>query len=356
MGSGGSKTSADTPQLEKEMQAKKARSLLSLKILLLGSGESGKSTFLRQMLKRERPFTPLELSNFGSSLRANAVQSMQVLLEQAEKFLYKFDDEAVTHVERVKSFPLGSGTVPFSVELATSIDLLWKHDTVKKVYGRRNEFWLLEAAPYFFENIVRFAQEEFVPNDTDCINARVLSTGLSSVDLELSPLSVSLVDVGGQRNERRKWLHAFSDVNAVVFVVNLADYNNVLYEDPEVNRMVEALSLFEETINNETYFADTPFYLLFNKKDLFVKMVKIVPLNFCEPFEQYKGTEDFDECIEFITEVFKSKVKGKQNRLSIFSLNSTQVSEIEVTWGAIFDNIKEIRKKEIKEGERLAAL
>lgn len=34
----------------------------------------------------------------------------------------------------------------------------------------------------------------------------------------------SLVDVGGQRSERRKWMHCFDDVKAVIFLVGLSGY------------------------------------------------------------------------------------------------------------------------------------
>jgi hypothetical protein len=48
-----------------------------------------------------------------------------------------------------------------------------------------------------------------------------------------------VVDVGGQRSERKKWIHCFDDVKAIVFVVSLAGYNQVLFEDEEMNRMHE---------------------------------------------------------------------------------------------------------------------
>ena len=53
-------------------------------------------------------------------------------------------------------------------------------------------------------------------------------------------------DMGGQRNERRKWIHAFDNVNCVVFVAALSEYDQVLFEDETQNRMEEALQLFEE--------------------------------------------------------------------------------------------------------------
>lgn len=48
----------------------------------------------------------------------------------------------------------------------------------------------------------------------------------------------SVVDVGGQRSERRKWIHCFDDVKAIIFVVALSGYNQVLFEDNSVNRCV----------------------------------------------------------------------------------------------------------------------
>jgi hypothetical protein len=48
---------------------------------------------------------------------------------------------------------------------------------------------------------------------------------------------IRVVDVGGQRNERRKWLHCFQDVKAIIFCVALSEYDLVLEEDNNVNRM-----------------------------------------------------------------------------------------------------------------------
>jgi G-protein alpha subunit len=55
-----------------------------------------------------------------------------------------------------------------------------------------------------------------------------------------------VVDVGGQRNERRKWIHCFENVKAVVYLVGLSGYNQCLYEDASVNRMQESLKLFRQ--------------------------------------------------------------------------------------------------------------
>jgi len=43
-----------------------------------------------------------------------------------------------------------------------------------------------------------------------------------------------MVDVGGQRSERKKWIHCFEGVTAIVFCVSLSAYDLVLAEDEEV--------------------------------------------------------------------------------------------------------------------------
>lgn len=88
-------------------------------------------------------------------------------------------------------------------------------------------------------------------------------------------LNFKIIDVGGQRSERRKWIHCFEDVNAVLFVVAISEYNQVLMEDGVTNRMLESLKLFESIVNNK-FFAATSFILFLNKEDLFDDKIKQV--------------------------------------------------------------------------------
>lgn len=55
-----------------------------------------------------------------------------------------------------------------------------------------------------------------------------------------------MIDVGGQRSERRKWIHCFEDVTAITFIVACSGYDQVCIEDDATNRMEESLSLWEQ--------------------------------------------------------------------------------------------------------------
>ena len=68
-----------------------------------------------------------------------------------------------------------------------------------------------------------------------------------------------MYDISGQRNERKKWIHCFENVTAVMFVADISCYDERLLKDESQNRMVEALSLFEETVK---YVASNSAYIL----------------------------------------------------------------------------------------------
>merc|ERR1712100_830153 len=65
-----------------------------------------------------------------------------------------------------------------------------------------------------------------------------------------------MYDVGGQRNERKKWIHCFDNVTAVIFVGAISEYDQVLYEDKTQNRLIEAVDLFEEIYHHLTCATD----------------------------------------------------------------------------------------------------
>ena len=47
-----------------------------------------------------------------------------------------------------------------------------------------------------------------------------------------------MVDVGGQRSERRKWIHCFENVTSIMFLVALSEYDQVLVESANEVRQV----------------------------------------------------------------------------------------------------------------------
>src|SRR5688500_17547528 len=100
-----------------------------------------------------------------------------------------------------------------------------------------------------------------------------------------------LLDVAGQRSERKKWIPYFADATGVIFVAAISEYDQVIADDGKSNRLLECIHLFTEIMNNP-YFAATPIVLFLNKCDLFRDKIKRIPLNVC--FPKYRGEQSYE--------------------------------------------------------------
>lgn len=126
----------------------------------------------------------------------------------------------------------------------------------------------------------------------------------------------SLIILGGQRSERKKWIHCFDNVTAVLFVVSMSEYDQVLAEDHRVNRMVESLKLFEETVNG-AHLCKKPFIIFFNKRDLFEE--KILRKSIHCAFPDYKGEPySVHDSSDFIVEKYLSQSKADAGKRAMY--------------------------------------
>ena len=120
--------------------------------------------------------------------------------------------------------------------MTESIESLWKDPVIPSIVDRSSEFYLMDSAPYFFENVRRIGSPDYVPNEDDVLRARSKTTGIAETRFNMGQLSIHLFDVGGQRSERKKWIHCFEAVTSIIFCVALSEYDQVLLEESGQNR------------------------------------------------------------------------------------------------------------------------
>jgi GTPase SAR1 family protein len=345
--------SIQSKNVENYLYESKIESLLDFKILLLGAGESGKSTVVKQLkVLHKVQMDDVELQSYAINIHKNTLQCMQVLLDAQNNLSISLDDpEAQRRAEIVKSFVFGADHKRVPVDIAEHIDFLWKDPSIQKVWGRRSEYWFLDATPYYIDNLHRFMEEGYSPSEEDIIMTRVRTTGIAQTDLDEGNVHFRVVDVGGQRNERKKWIHCFDDVKALLFVVNLAGYDQVMFEDPTMNRMKESLNLFSQICNNPV-FANTPIFLCLNKKDIFEQMIQTgAGLEKC--FEDYKGGADVNVALAYIQEQFQSKVKqqegtSKERIILTYFIAARFKKDVKYTWDEVKKILLEENKKQVQ--------
>jgi hypothetical protein len=106
--------------------------------------------------------------------------------------------------------------------------------------------------------------------------------------------------------------------SSILFVASLSEFDQLLYEDDTVNRMMEGISLFDEIVNSKL-FKDTPIFLFLNKIDVFTQ--KMDKKNLSELFPEYVGGNDVEAGVQFIKKKYLSKIEN-QERLRVYVTNA----------------------------------
>lgn len=190
-------------------------------------------------------------------------------------------------------------------------------------------------------------QKSYIPSNKDILFCRRKTTGVTETTFQdKSGVSFKMIDVGGQRTERRKWLKLFDNVTAVLFITSMSEYDQNLYEDENKNRMVESLELFEEILELP-YFKKTSIIVFFNKYDLFKEKIKKVDIG--KYFNHYKGGFDEDNGAKFIESIFLSKNKLHSRKIISHRTNATDTDLIK----NIFNDIKLIVLQKYLEDSKL---
>ena len=323
--------------IDREIKKDAEAARKQVKLLLLGAGESGKSTIAKQMkILHQDGFSEQERINFKPVVYANTAQSMIAILKAMESLNISFEDES--HVEDGKKLRAAAGQmedIDLSGDVGDSLKVLWDDSGIKDCYSRSREYQLNDSAAYYLDALERLCDSSYVPSEQDVLRTRVKTTGIIETKFEYKNLFFTLIDVGGQRSERKKWIHCFQDVTAIIFCVGLSAYDQLLAEDEETNRMLESLKLFDSICNNP-FFSKTSMILFLNKKDLFEEKIAISPLTIC--FPEYEGNNEFEEAAEYIREQFETQNKhGATKEIYTHFTCATDTGNVRFVFDAVSD-------------------
>jgi guanine nucleotide-binding protein G(i) subunit alpha len=92
----------------------------------------------------------------------------------------------------------------------------------------------------FFAEARRIAASNYVPSKEDVLRARAKTIAITETRFSMGQLSIHMVDVGGQRSERKKWIHNFESVTSIIFCTALSEYDQVLLE--EKNQVCDSIT------------------------------------------------------------------------------------------------------------------
>lgn len=368
---------------EKRLEAEK------IKLLLLGAGESGKSTVFKQMrILYGSAKTDDDLKMYGVVVRSNiivATRKLCILLRKL-KLEHKLDEESQAATmadfedvsgmtprqayDQISAYLVdNTATDPYPgtvdpndwvgrspragvnvnndakqfLQHVEAIRVLWQCRVMKEVWMKRSLVNVNDSHKDYLQDLTRIASPTYKPTEHDILICRIRTTQITMERYMIDQINFEVYDVGGQRSERRKWIECFEGVDAVVFVVALSEYDQNLAESKRVNRMMEALDLFESVVKNRA-FHETSIMLFLNKKDIFAEKVLYSDIGAVAHFSDYDGTaEDFDEGVLYFIQKFQDRlVDYELNEAFIHVTCATNTTNMEF----VLDSLKTIMMAE----------
>ncbi|CAH2056460.1 unnamed protein product, partial [Iphiclides podalirius] len=254
----------------------------AIKLLLLGTGESGKTTIIKQMkILHVRGFSHSERTAMIPHIRFNTHESIFEIVHNMPVLGIGIQNPRNVRAQQYLLRVGPEGLKEYTEEYFDNVRDLWQDGGVRECFKRSNEYQLIDSAEYFLDRIDLIGKEDYVPSDADILRCRQKTCGIQKIEFKVKvPKSMHggtqefwMFDVGGQRGERKKWIQVFEGIDAIWFVVACSDFDQTLREDHLQNRLKEALILFEDVWQSR-FLLEAGLIVFLNKQDLLEAKIK----------------------------------------------------------------------------------
>ncbi|KAI6655942.1 guanine nucleotide-binding protein (G protein), subunit alpha [Oopsacas minuta] len=312
------------------------RTKSELRVLLLGTGESGKTTVIKQMrINYGDGFDQESRAKLRPNIYRNIYNAVHYIINGMDTLGLKYAKSSITdrEIDSLLEVDLNAIRDQISDRHKILIKKFLADSNVKTCIQQHEKIHMTKSAVDFLDKIDEIFNPDYIPSIQDILLERTPSTGIKEYMFGLkhggNKYNFRMMDVGGQKNERRKWIHAFERVNAVIFLTAISEYDQELEEEPGSNRLSGSADLFQQVANLEWFPArDTSLILFLNKIDLFD--VKMKTISFKKYFPSYTGRDlNPDSVKSYIQQLFFSQAP-KRNIVSHYTcaIDTKQIKKI----------------------------
>lgn len=313
-----------TREIDNALNDKSRKDKNVIKLLFLGAGGSGKSTLFKQLrLLHGKGFDVNERALYKTTVHNNIISNLKTLSEGVVDDLYAKNpgpeskeeedqpsEEDAAHdliaaIENLELIDRGN----IDEKTAESLSLIWNSPEIQKKWADHNNvgesLQIQECIEYYMQekNLKRICSPDYLPTEEDILRVRARTTGVVEETLRIKNRDFQIVDVGGQRSERKKWINCFNEVTGIIYVASLIGYDQTLLEDDTTFRMKESLQVFKD-LNEKHHetFKNAMIILFLNKSDLFEHKIQHQNITIC--FKEYKGPHTEEDCYNYIKDQF----------------------------------------------------
>lgn len=307
----------------------------TMNLLLLGTGECGKSTVVKQMkMIHGNGYSPGERKEFIPIIHRNIIVAVGILYEGLSKFGIRIQTPGLEE-QAQGFFETLNATITTAPE--EMFRKLWNDHGIQEVFSRRQLLQLSDSTGHYMESLSRICDSNFMPTDMDILYARIPTKGVHEYVFHTKKPDVTfrMTDVGGQKAERRNWMKCFDDLTSVIFITSLSDFDQLAAEsEGGGNRLQESLKLFEQLMGSK-YLQNSTVILFLNKLDLFENKLA-AGKSIKQHFPNYQGAEGDSSAIKkFILSQFS---KSKQQLYPHFT-TAINTENIEFVFKAVKDTL-----------------
>ncbi|KAI7905664.1 guanine nucleotide binding protein, alpha subunit [Cokeromyces recurvatus] len=262
-----------------------------------------------------------------------AVQTLFEIIEQLNIPLEHKSNNR--YCDLFKNFePLENGE-PYPKLYLAPLKTLLIDSGIQTAMDKGNIFALQDNISYFFDQLDRLWMSDYLPTDQDIILCRAETIGIVEETFHIGSLTYRMFDVGGQKSERKKWIHCFENVTAILFIVAISGYDQCLVEDR--NSIQEGLMLFD-TICNSSWLVNTSMILFLNKIDIFKQKILISPIS--KWFPDFKGdNSNFEQTSNYFKNRFQRLNQNPSKNVYTYFTNVTDTKLLQHVMFAVSDII-----------------
>ena len=343
-----SSESTHSSEIDRQLLQDRLSARSTYKLLLLGGGESGKTTIAKQLkVLYGGGFEDAEAFQFIPEIQANVVESMRKLLVASAESRLPLDPMHRNDVDLLFIDAKDSDSIPIT-RLMEACKSLWTDEAISQILERTSDIDLCPGDVHYLNSLDRIVDPSYRPTEHDILLSRSRTTRLRETILKTSQSTFRMADVGGHRSDRKHWVRCFEAVDGLLFVVALSEYDQPLLEQVEVIRLHEALTLFDEICRSQ-WFAQTPIFLIFTKDDLFREKIQRIDLNVC--FPQYIGGLNYETAINFIKVIFRSISASRGKEIYTSVITGTNTRHVEALFAAVRETLSnQLQNRRIEMG------
>ncbi|CAH8467122.1 unnamed protein product [Schistosoma haematobium] len=335
-------------EIERQLHKDKNTGRKEVKLLLLGTGESGKSTFVKQMrIIHGAGYTDMEKYAFKTLVYQNIFLAMQTMCDAlcalSIELEYPVNQENIELIIKVDL----EDSVELTPERINAIRQLWADQGMKECYERRREFQLSDSSKYYLNNFDRIADPDYLPSLQDILRVRVPTTGIIEYPFNLDSTVFRIITN-----------------HVLVIVPNYTIIGNDITGDKRnsltqlkmklskclhlttrvINRMEESLLLFKTIINYEC-FQSLSIILFLNKKDILEEKIQYSHL--VDYFPKFTGPKnDAIAARNFILKMYQELNLNSGRPIYSHFTCATDTENIRVVFVAVKDTILQTNLKE----------